>query len=86
MSAQAVRDFWRAAEQDPGLQAKVQAIPGHDREALVAGFVRVAAEAGFAFTAEEYEAAFEEELARRRAARELALTQFKPVGGGDASS
>jgi predicted ribosomally synthesized peptide with nif11-like leader len=82
MSVQAVRDFWKKANDDPALQKHLDAVPRGAKEAAVPAIMRVAAAAGFAFTAEEYETAVREELARRHQGGEISDDQLARLAGG----
>ena len=82
MSAQAVQDFVQKAQSDPALQRQLQGVKSKDKNATIAGLVKIAAAAGFAFTAQEWRAAVKEELARRHAAAELSEEQLSLVAGG----
>jgi predicted ribosomally synthesized peptide with nif11-like leader len=86
MSIASVQQFLQQVRNDPGLQAKLQAISPETKEKALAEVVGIAAATGFAFTAAEYEAAVKEELARQHAAGELRGEQLERVAGGAAFS
>ena len=86
MSEATVRAFWQKVKTDPALQKQLDAIPHGPKETAAPAVIRVAAAAGFAFSAEEYEAAVEEELARRHAARELSEEELARVAGAGGKS
>ena len=71
MSRQIVKQFWHKVDNDQELQARLRANATGNKEKIFAGLVTVAADAGFEFSVQDYEAALEEEIARRHAATDL---------------
>ena len=82
MSMEAVRDFSKKLKQESALQAKVSALSGDDRDALLAEVVAIASGAGFSFTTEEFEAVTADTLRKLHSADQINEAELERIAGG----
>ena len=81
MSTESVKQFWQKTQNDPQLQARLQAKPTGNKEERLAEVVKAAAEAGFTFTTQDYGTALREEVVRQHAGAELRTEYLAQVAG-----
>ena len=82
MSVQMVHDFWRKAQSDTAIQARLRDVNADNKDSAMQALMQIAAEAGFQFTEAEHDAAVKEELTRRHSAGELNEEELEQVAGG----
>ncbi len=81
MSVEIVKRFMQAAETNPLIQKRIQAVP-KGGQLTIGEFVKIGAKAGFTFTEQDYEDAIDDVLAAKHAAGILNDTELALISGG----